>query len=137
MEHSSSLRLRLLPGTFAVCRLEPGSVYPTTPRQSQFWSLTVTPGEISLVCEETLVPSQSQVESGWRALEVPGPLEFSQVGVLAGLSAPLAAASISIFVTSTFDTDYLFVKDENLSRAISVLTEAGYSIDQSTETGAH
>ena len=68
-------------------------------------------------------------EKGWRGLMVRGPLDFSLVGILAALSAALAAAGISIFALSTFDTDYLLVKEPDLFRAIEVLTASGYEVD--------
>jgi hypothetical protein len=67
-------------------------------------------------------------QRGYRGLVVRGPLDFSQVGILAALSAVLAAASISLFVVSTYDTDYLFVRDEDLNRAVAVLHAAGHTL---------
>ena len=71
-------------------------------------SITRTPDELSIVCpEEAVPPDDVTSEDGWRALKVPGPIPFETTGVLAGIAAPLAAAGISIFAISTFDTDYV------------------------------
>ena len=51
-------------------------------------------------------------------------------GVLAGLTAPLAAAGISIFAISTYDTDYLLVREDDLARAVRALRDAGHSISE-------
>jgi hypothetical protein len=61
-------------------------------------------------------------------LKVHGPLDFSLTGVMLALVAPLAEARISIFAFSTFDTDYLMVKESNLEKAIRALTDAGHEV---------
>ena len=116
--------LRLLPGRFAVCRFEPHDPLPAWALhdESTFWSLTRTPDELSLVCDEdALPPSVARVEPGWRAFRVEGPIPFAETGVLAALAAPLAAASIPLFALSTFDTDVVLVKEGDLERAIAAL----------------
>ena len=93
------------------------------------YSLSVSDREISLVAETALLPEGSFArEDGWRALRVAGELDFSLVGVLAALSAALAEAGIPLFAISTFDTDYLLVKEEHLSAAETALMRKGYSI---------
>jgi hypothetical protein len=91
-------------------------------------SLTRTEQELSVVCREAAVPAEVQSERGWRALEVVGPLDFALTGILAALAGPLAAAGISIFALSTYDTDYVLVKATTLARAIAVLQAAGLTI---------
>lgn len=122
------MRLVLLPGEYSVCRYPAGRAVsvPALPA-GQFWSLTSTAEEVSLVCRSEYAAS-SRVESGWRLFMVEGPLDFGLVGVLAALSAVLAAAEISIFVVSTFDTDYLMVKSEKIEEAKRVLAAAGHSV---------
>lgn len=85
--------------------------------------------ERSLVCETRQVPSNATDRSdGWRALRVAGPLDFSLVGVLAGISAVLADAGVPVYVVSTFDTDYVLVRSGDLPDAISALEDAGYTV---------
>ena len=119
--------LRLHPGAYAVCRLPPGSAVDEP--DGGFFSLTRTAAETSVVCREEEAPAGAEVESGWRLLEVAGPLDFSQIGVLAGLATPLAQAAVSIFVLSTFDTDYLLIKDAQWPAARRALEVSGHRLE--------
>jgi uncharacterized protein len=119
--------LALLDGRYAVCQLASGSPVPAW-AAGTFVSVTRTPSELSIVCEETAVPTEVKCERGWRVFEVAGPLEFSLTGVLSGIAGPLAAAGVSIFAVSTFDTDYVLVKEENLTPAVEALNRAGHHV---------
>ena len=110
----------------AVCTLPPDAAIPAL--DTDFYSLTRTPDELSLVVPESLAPSDATIEPGWRCLQVQGPLPFNIVGVLAGLTAPLAAAGISIFSLSTYQTDYLLIQQDDIERACHTLSDAGYTI---------
>src|SRR5262249_19242318 len=92
--------LVVLPGGFGVCRLDGPGRLPQAPA-GDFFSITCTSAEVSLVCREEFVPEGSRVESGWRCLRVAGTLSFGLVGVLAALLVPLADGGISVFVVST------------------------------------
>eukprot|EP01037_Dinobryon_pediforme_P012752 gene12751-12848_t len=94
---------------------------------SAFFSLTQTPKEVSLVCDAALVPPEMLGEKDWRCLEVDGVLDFSLVGILSELSSILAAEQISIFVISTYDTDYILVREQRLNQAIHALKQAGHA----------
>ena len=86
-----------------------------------------TDEEVSLVCEVSAVPScATDREDGWRAFRIEGVLDFSLIGILAKISGILADAGIGIFVVSTYNTDYILVKEENLEQALEVLQTAGY-----------
>lgn len=122
------LTLSVLPDSFAVCRLAADAPIPAWAIAGDFFSITRTTDELSLVCRESQAPESAQSERGWRCLKVHGPLVFSLTGVMASLAAPLADAAISIFVFSTYDTDYLMVREQNLERAIHVLSKVGYTI---------
>jgi hypothetical protein len=119
------LALRATGWKLAVCRFAADA--PPPPwlfhAEAEFYSLTRTPNELSVVCaEDDLPPSVDEhVEPGWRAFVVEGPLPFSMTGVVSGLTAPLAAAGIAVFVVSTFDTDYLLVKGTEFERAREAL----------------
>jgi uncharacterized protein len=119
------LRLHLTPWVLAVCRFPADAPLPVwvLHAEAQFWSLTRTPNELSVVCaEDDLPPSvDTHVERGWRAFHVQGPLPFTLTGVVAGLTAPLAEAGVPVFVISTYDTDVLLVKATDLARAREVL----------------
>jgi hypothetical protein len=125
---SHCFELVLLAHHLAVCRLDGDAPVPEWAMRDGFFSITGTAEELSVVCQESLVPKGIQAEWGWRALRVAGVLNFSQAGVLASLASPLAGAGISLFVLSTFDTDYLLVKEHDLGRAVDVLEAAGHAV---------
>lgn len=120
--------LSALNESLAVCRLD-ARAKVSVPEDSPFFSVTRTADEVSIVCSEKDAPEGATVEGGWRAMKVEGTegtLDFSMIGVLASISAPLADAGIPVFVVSTYETDYIFVKEETFERAKSVLSDAGH-----------
>jgi hypothetical protein len=125
------LKLALLPGRFAIARLAPKAEVPAWAWKGSFVCVTRTPEELSILCEEAQAPAHVHAERGRRLLRVQGKLAFSISDILAALCNPLAAAGISIFVVSTFDTDYLLVSDPHLESAIAALEKAGHSIHRS------
>jgi uncharacterized protein len=109
------LDLKLMEGRMAVCRLAPTGDLPVWALGAGgFSSVTRTADEWSVVCPEDVVPSGVQCEKGWRIFQVAGPLDFSLTGILASIAGPLADAGVSLFALSTYDTDYLMVKAQNL-----------------------
>lgn len=118
-----ALELDVLSGVYAVCRLDPDAAAP-----AGFWSVTRTADELSVICAEDAIPDGAVAERGWRALRVAGPLDFALTGVAAALTAPLAAAGVSVLPVATFDTDYLFVREASLARALAALAAAGHSV---------
>jgi hypothetical protein len=121
-------QLTVLPDTFAICKLDVNAAIPAWATAGRFFSITRTSEELSIVCLQTCVPDAIQCEQNWRCLQVVGPIPFTAVGVLASLVQPLAAAGISVFAVSTFDTDYLLVKAADLAPAIDALRQKGHSI---------
>jgi uncharacterized protein len=121
------MRLSILPSPVAVCRLAPDAAVPDWARGA-FLSITRTADELSIVCDDDAVPAEIQAERNWRVLKLEGPIPFEMTGVAAALLAPLAAAGISIFLVSTYDTDYLLLKSASFERALGVLRGAGYEI---------
>jgi len=116
-----TLRLEVLPGPFTVCK-------PREPNWADrpFHFLSRTDRELSLVCPTADAPAKCDArEDGWRGLRVRGTLDFSLIGVLSKLSSALAAAGVGLFAVSTYDTDYLFVKEADFGRALSALEAAG------------
>jgi hypothetical protein len=124
----SKVALSALEGRFAICRLSPRSSLPDWALNDTLFSITRTPEELSVVCPEELVPASEWSETGWRCLKVQGPLDFSMIGVMASLATPLADAGISLLAISTFDTDYLLVRERDFERAILALGEAGHTV---------
>jgi hypothetical protein len=125
------LSLSVLKDTYAVCRLAPDAPFPDWANYGQFFSITRTPTELSIVCPQHLVGEHITCEKEWRCLQIAGPLNFTLVGILSALLAPLAEAGISIFAVSTFETDYVFVKTRDLEMAIATLSRAGHWINRS------
>lgn len=96
---------------------------------SEFVFVGKTDSELSLVCQTSDVPSGAKkCEDGWRAFRICGELDFSLVGVIAKISTVLSEANIPVFVVSTFNTDYIFIKRENEMTALSRLSQHGYKI---------
>ena len=121
----SAVNLRVMQWELAVCKLDVAAL-PAWANGSAFLNFTLTDDEVSLVCEAARVPDTVTAERGWSCIKVDGVLDFSLVGIIARLSQLLAAEAISIFVLSTYNTDYVLVKQDQLTRAKAALVEAGY-----------
>jgi len=122
------LTLLILPDTLAICRLPPDAPVPQRPEGATFWSITCSDTETSVVLPENLAPAHWVAERGWRVLKVAGPLDFGLTGVLASLAVPLAEAGVSIFAVSTYNTDYILLREKDLEKARRVLTRSGHSM---------
>lgn len=117
--------LRALPGDVAVCRLAPDAPRPTWAKGGLV-SATRTPSELSVICDGASVPPDVRAEHGWRALVLTGGRDLALVGVLKQVLDPLAEAGVSVFVISTFDTDYVLVR--RLDAALAALDAAGFEV---------
>jgi hypothetical protein len=118
----------LLDGLFAVARLDAGADVPPWAHRGAFTTITRTPHELSIVCDETGVPEEVAAERGWRCLQLAGPIPFETTGVAAKFTSALAARAIGVFVVSTFDTDYVLVKAAKVDAAVEALRDAGYAV---------
>jgi hypothetical protein len=123
-----SLKLTLLPERFAVVQIkDPAIALPLTWEDDRhLHAIIQTSGETTLVCLEAEIPEGLPAESGWRALEVSGPLAFELTGILASIAVPLAQAGVSIFALSTYSTDIVLIKETALPQASSALQAAGH-----------
>jgi len=115
----------------AVCRFASDARIPAWALEGAFFCVARTRDELSIVCREDVcredrMPDGALAERGWVALKLEGPFPFSMTGVLASFLQPLAEAQIPIFAISTFDTDYVLIKRENLEQAAVVLGTAGH-----------
>jgi len=120
------MKLEKIGCEFSVCKL---SSVEQIDLSRKYTFLSISPDEISLVCESEFVPKDAiEAERGWKALRVSGTLDFGLVGIVAKISGVLAENKISIFVVSTYDTDYILVKEQNIERAINALSNSGYDI---------
>ena len=120
------MKLKTLPYLFSVCQIEQinDSISDLT-----FYFLSKTHDEISLVCLTEEVPSEVKSrEDGWRGFYIDGVLDFSLIGILSKITGILADARIGIFAVSTYNTDYILVKEENYETALTVLASEGYTV---------
>jgi uncharacterized protein len=120
------IRFSVLPGRYTICRLDNQAPLPDWAMKAAFCSVTRTTEELSIVCGESDAPAGILCEPGWRILKLEGPFEFSLVGILLAVLRPLAEHGVGIFALSTYDTDYVLVKEPQLDQALSALAAAGH-----------
>ena len=123
------LSLKILPERMAVCRFDASEPLPKWLDVSDFYSVTRTRDELTVVCREDSVVPGTVGENGWRCIGVQGVLDFSEIGIIFTITQPLAKNGVSVFVISTYDTDYFLVKEKELPKTIDALTAAGHRID--------
>lgn len=122
------MKLRILEGPYTICKMK---TIADAPLDGEFVFVAKTDEELSLVCRTEQVPVETlEREDGWKSLGIIGTMEFTLVGVIAGISAVLAAEKLGIFVVSTFNTDYILVKEKDLDQAVQALERSGYSISR-------
>ena len=120
------LMLKVIERDLTVCKVD--SIEKIDLKRD-FYFIGRTEEEVSLVCETKDTPEHTvEREDGWRGFRIEGVLDFSLIGILSKLSTILAENQIGIFAVSTFNTDYILVKEENFKKALSVLEKEGYSI---------
>ncbi|MGA6164776.1 ACT domain-containing protein [Amycolatopsis magusensis] len=119
------------PLEYAVARLDPDQAVPAdllTHSGQVLVSVTRTQREVSIICPAKFAPPGAKVEADWRLLSVRGPLAFTLTGIIAALASELAAAGVGLFTLSTFETDHVLVKSDDLTRAIDALQAAGHDV---------
>jgi hypothetical protein len=128
------LDLILLPGEYAVCRLDAGAPLPPGLGAGDgVASITWTQTETSIICLADQAPAQGVINTPWRCLRVNGPVNLALTGILASLVNPLADARVNIFAFSTHDTDYLLVPAVRLDEALGALAAAGHRVATPTK----
>lgn len=123
-----TLTLTILPESLAVCRLAPGEDLPIWATIGPFFMVARTADELSILCAERQVPPDVVREPGWRAFRFEGPFNFGLTGILASVVAPLAEAGVSIFTFSTYETDYVLVREGQLDLASRALADRGHLV---------
>lgn len=123
------MKLKLFAEEYAVCRLNNDSKIPTWIDTKNFYSITKTEDELSVVCSNNNIPYDVKSEKEWRILKILGPLDFSLIGILSKLSGLLAENKISIFAISTYDTDYILIKEKDIENACKILNCNGYEVE--------
>jgi len=125
------LPLELLAGTLAICRLDAGAPVPDwVERSSEFLTISRTAEELSVTALQRAVPAGVPCEGDYRAVRVRGPLPLNLIGILAAIADPLADAGIGIFAISTYDTDYVLIKERDLDVALGALERAGHAVQR-------
>ena len=120
------MKIEKLECSFSVCKVKD---YSLVNLENEYCFTGKTDEENSLVCKSESVPDNViEREDGWRAFRIQGILDFSLIGILSKITTILAEHKIGVFAISTFNTDYIFVKEENFCRAVELMRSAGYSI---------
>jgi hypothetical protein len=125
---ANQLTLLALQGRYGICRLAAAEPVPVWGVQGEFFSVTRTAEELSIICAEAQIPTTVLCESGWRLFKIDAVMDFSLVGIVAGISAALAGANIGIFVLSTYNTDYILVRQPDFAAAVIALRTTGYKV---------
>ena len=120
------MELKAIDPVLSVCKV--GS-FEDIRTDSELLFIGKTDEELSLVCPTADVPARTLArDDGWRGFRIQGVLDFSLIGILSKLSAVLAARGIGIFAVSTYNTDYILVKQERFDEALSALADEGYTV---------
>ena len=118
------MKLKRLEHQLTVCKV---SDIQDIDLSADYYFIGKTDEEISLVCRTKDTPTKTiERNDGWRGFRIQGVLDFSLIGILSELSGILAEHKIGIFVISTYNTDYILVKEENFERALNILESEGY-----------
>lgn len=118
------MRLKIIDENLTICKLENTN---NLDLNKDFFFLAKTEDEISLVCKTVDVPADTiKREDNWKAFRIVGELDFQLIGILSPIAKILADNSIGLFVVSTFNTDYILVKNDKFDKAIELLSNAGY-----------
>ncbi len=126
---STKIVLSILDETYIIHKLDQSTNLPEELIECEFYSLSNSQEELSLVCPEQMLIQSEKSSPNWKCLKVAGPLDLNLTGILAGLSDTLAKAKISIFAISTFETDYVLIQKQVLETAKSALKSAGYKFE--------
>ncbi len=119
------ITLTVVDGSFSIHRLPAGAPIPADVLGETFFAVLASNAELSVVCSSAVSVESEKVSVGWSGLKVAGPLDFDMTGIIASISSALSAASVSVFVVSSFDTDYVFVRGIDLDKAVAALQAGG------------
>ncbi|RUU55354.1 ACT domain-containing protein [Mesorhizobium sp. M2C.T.Ca.TU.002.02.1.1] len=124
----AGIRLKQLPGLYAISRLEAGHGIPDWADGPGFVSIARTEDELSITCLQGRVPDSVRQDSDWVAFKFEGPFAFGETGIVLSVIRPLSENGLGVFVVSTFDGDHLLVKAADGAAAIRLLGEAGHTL---------
>jgi hypothetical protein len=122
------MRLRLLEDLFGIIKLTPPQAFPAWLTEAPIFFVARTEDEYSIMCPQYLIPEEVLANTGYQCLRVEGDMTLEAVGVVAGVSKPLADAGLSLFLISTHDRDYVLVHQRDLTKAIDIYQKAGFTV---------
>jgi hypothetical protein len=126
MKGGINMELKRILHRLTVCKVADVSAIDMN---AEFYFIGKTDEELSLVCRTEDTPTETiERDDGWRGFRIQGVLDFSLIGILSKLSGILAEHKIGIFAVSTYNTDYILVKEDNFENALSILKSEGYSV---------
>lgn len=123
------IALTIIDGSFSIHRLSSDAAIPADVLQQTFFAVLRSDTELSLVCSSSVPVESQRVSTGWACLKVAGPLDFNLTGIIAAISSALSAASVPVFIVSSFDTDYVLVRHTDLDQAVAALRAGGMKCD--------
>ncbi|MET3828372.1 hypothetical protein ABIC16_004127 [Sphingomonas sp. PvP055] len=123
---SLSLKLRFVPGQYAVARLAADSTIPDWASGPGFHAIVRADDELTIVCSADVVPDEVEAEREWACLRTVGPFAFQAAGVVLTLIAPLSSNGIGVFVVCTFDGEHLLIKEGDRRKAVELLVANGH-----------
>ena len=124
------MKLELLEKDYSIYKFNTEYVVNLKSQSDEFFSITKTNEELSIVAQENAFNDFLKIEIGWKILKINGLLDFTLIGILSKISTILANEKISIFVISTYNTDYIMVKKENIIKAMEILRKNNYEIKE-------
>ncbi len=122
------ITLKMLDGSYAIGRLAAGELVPAWADGTGFVSISRTEEELSIVCRAERMPQEIHADRDWVCFQFLGPFAFDQTGIALAVIRPLSEGEVGIFLVSTFDTDYLLIKQPLLERAKRLLLDAGHTL---------
>ncbi len=120
------MKFKTSDGPFVICKLERDTIVPAWATGGTLSSITRSPDELSIICEEAAVPRDAKAERGFHCVQLVGPFDFQAIGILESFLRPLAEAAVPIFAISTYDTDWILIQERHWERALLVLAKAGH-----------
>ena len=120
------MQLKILNNKLKVVKLKSNETVPEIVYKQEFYSITKTDEELSIVLDEGIEIQSNIVENNWRAIKIVGTLDFALIGILSKISTILAQSEISIFAISTYNTDYILVKSDKLENTVEILEKNEY-----------
>jgi hypothetical protein len=122
------LILSSIEGDFSIFQIDPTFGIPEWALKGDFFSITQTTDELSIICDDKIIPEKINREKDWRILKIEGPFAFDEIGILNAITTPLAREKISLLTISTFNTDYILIQNSHFRRAVDILKNDGHQV---------